>query len=77
MGFVVIKWDVSSCVQVVWIKGHGHKRIIVLKNDMKGKDKSTVWQQELWKRMALALPAFSINIREGVVISSSHGHHVV
>uniref|UniRef100_A0A8C8IRD6 Meiosis regulator and mRNA stability factor 1 n=1 Tax=Oncorhynchus tshawytscha TaxID=74940 RepID=A0A8C8IRD6_ONCTS len=22
--------------QVVWIKGHGHKRIIVLKNDMKG-----------------------------------------
>uniref|UniRef100_A0A8C8IXJ5 Meiosis regulator and mRNA stability factor 1 n=1 Tax=Oncorhynchus tshawytscha TaxID=74940 RepID=A0A8C8IXJ5_ONCTS len=33
--------------QVVWIKGHGHKRIIVLKNDMKG-----------------------------VVISSSHGHHV-
>uniref|UniRef100_A0A8C8IQ15 Meiosis regulator and mRNA stability factor 1 n=1 Tax=Oncorhynchus tshawytscha TaxID=74940 RepID=A0A8C8IQ15_ONCTS len=29
--------------QVVWIKGHGHKRIIVLKNDMKGKDKSTVF----------------------------------
>lgn len=26
-----------SCVQVVWIKGHGHKRIIVLKNDMKSK----------------------------------------
>lgn len=24
--------------QVVWIKGHGRKRIIVLKNDMKGKD---------------------------------------
>lgn len=23
-------------VQVVWIKGHGHKKIIVLKNDMKG-----------------------------------------
>lgn len=23
--------------QVIWIKGHGHKRIIVLKNDMKGK----------------------------------------
>uniref|UniRef100_A0A8C8ME27 Meiosis regulator and mRNA stability factor 1 n=1 Tax=Oncorhynchus tshawytscha TaxID=74940 RepID=A0A8C8ME27_ONCTS len=46
--------------QVVWIKGHGHKRIIVLKNDMKGKDKSTVWQQELWKQMALALPAFSV-----------------
>lgn len=22
---------------MVWIKGHGHKRIIVLKNDMKGK----------------------------------------
>nr|KAF6441379.1 meiosis regulator and mRNA stability factor 1 [Rousettus aegyptiacus] len=26
-----------SCVQVVWIKGHGHKRIIVLKNDMKSR----------------------------------------
>uniref|UniRef100_A0A665VF09 Meiosis regulator and mRNA stability factor 1 n=1 Tax=Echeneis naucrates TaxID=173247 RepID=A0A665VF09_ECHNA len=25
----------SSIPQVVWIKGHGHKRIIVLKNDMK------------------------------------------
>uniref|UniRef100_A0A8D0DGU5 Meiosis regulator and mRNA stability factor 1 n=1 Tax=Sander lucioperca TaxID=283035 RepID=A0A8D0DGU5_SANLU len=26
----------SAIPQVVWIKGHGHKRIIVLKNDMKG-----------------------------------------
>lgn len=26
-----------SCVQVVWIKGYGHKRIVVLKNDMKSK----------------------------------------
>uniref|UniRef100_A0A674DCM3 Meiosis regulator and mRNA stability factor 1 n=1 Tax=Salmo trutta TaxID=8032 RepID=A0A674DCM3_SALTR len=30
----------NAIPQVVWIKGHGHKRIIVLKNDMKGKDKS-------------------------------------
>uniref|UniRef100_A0A4W5L8D5 Meiosis regulator and mRNA stability factor 1 n=1 Tax=Hucho hucho TaxID=62062 RepID=A0A4W5L8D5_9TELE len=29
----------NAIPQVVWIKGHGHKRIIVLKNDMKGKDK--------------------------------------
>ncbi|XP_053713343.1 meiosis regulator and mRNA stability factor 1-like isoform X1 [Synchiropus splendidus] len=28
--------------QVVWIKGHGHKRIIVLKNDMKAKTSSPV-----------------------------------
>uniref|UniRef100_A0A7N8YNC7 Meiosis regulator and mRNA stability factor 1 n=1 Tax=Mastacembelus armatus TaxID=205130 RepID=A0A7N8YNC7_9TELE len=28
----------SAVPQVVWIKGHGHKRIIVLKNDMKGKN---------------------------------------
>uniref|UniRef100_A0A1A7YJT0 Meiosis regulator and mRNA stability factor 1 n=1 Tax=Iconisemion striatum TaxID=60296 RepID=A0A1A7YJT0_9TELE len=28
--------------QVVWIKGHGHKRIIVLKNDMKAKMSSSV-----------------------------------
>uniref|UniRef100_A0A8D3A4Q8 Meiosis regulator and mRNA stability factor 1 n=1 Tax=Scophthalmus maximus TaxID=52904 RepID=A0A8D3A4Q8_SCOMX len=27
----------SAIPQVVWIKGHSHKRIIVLKNDMKGK----------------------------------------
>lgn len=27
----------SAIPQVVWIKGHGHKRIIVLKNDMKAK----------------------------------------
>ncbi|KAM7009858.1 meiosis regulator and mRNA stability factor 1 isoform 1-T1 [Tautogolabrus adspersus] len=27
--------------QVVWIKGHGHKRIIVLKNDMKGKARAS------------------------------------
>lgn len=27
---------VACHYQVVWIKGHGHKRIIVLKNDMKG-----------------------------------------
>uniref|UniRef100_A0A8C7ZS42 Meiosis regulator and mRNA stability factor 1 n=1 Tax=Oryzias sinensis TaxID=183150 RepID=A0A8C7ZS42_9TELE len=27
----------NAIPQVVWIKGHGHKRIIVLKNDMKGK----------------------------------------
>lgn len=26
--------------QVIWIKGHGRKRIIVLKNDMKGKGDS-------------------------------------
>uniref|UniRef100_A0AAQ5XYR4 Meiosis regulator and mRNA stability factor 1 n=1 Tax=Amphiprion ocellaris TaxID=80972 RepID=A0AAQ5XYR4_AMPOC len=26
----------SAIPQVVWIKGHGHKKIIVLKNDMKG-----------------------------------------
>uniref|UniRef100_A0A8C7JAE2 Meiosis regulator and mRNA stability factor 1 n=1 Tax=Oncorhynchus kisutch TaxID=8019 RepID=A0A8C7JAE2_ONCKI len=26
----------NAIPQVVWIKGHGHKRIIVLKNDMKG-----------------------------------------
>ncbi|KAM9314631.1 meiosis regulator and mRNA stability factor 1 isoform 2-T3 [Pholidichthys leucotaenia] len=28
----------NAIPQVIWIKGHGHKRIIVLKNDMKGGD---------------------------------------
>uniref|UniRef100_A0A665VDG0 Meiosis regulator and mRNA stability factor 1 n=1 Tax=Echeneis naucrates TaxID=173247 RepID=A0A665VDG0_ECHNA len=32
----------SSIPQVVWIKGHGHKRIIVLKNDMKVRTSSSV-----------------------------------
>uniref|UniRef100_A0A7N6A052 Meiosis regulator and mRNA stability factor 1 n=1 Tax=Anabas testudineus TaxID=64144 RepID=A0A7N6A052_ANATE len=32
----------SAIPQVVWIKGHGHKRIIVLKNDMKAKACSSV-----------------------------------
>ena len=29
--------------QVVWIKGHGRKKIIVLKNDMKGKSELITW----------------------------------
>ncbi|XP_029990149.1 meiosis regulator and mRNA stability factor 1 isoform X3 [Sphaeramia orbicularis] len=31
----------SAIPQVVWIKGHSHKRIIVLKNDMKGKARAS------------------------------------
>ncbi|XP_039668635.1 meiosis regulator and mRNA stability factor 1 isoform X4 [Perca fluviatilis] len=31
----------SAIPQVVWIKGHGHKRIIVLKNDMKGEARAS------------------------------------
>ncbi|XP_053273625.1 meiosis regulator and mRNA stability factor 1 [Pleuronectes platessa] len=31
----------SAIPQVIWIKGHGHKRIIVLKNDMKDKAKTS------------------------------------
>lgn len=27
-------------LQVVWIKGHGHKKIVVLRNDMKGEGAS-------------------------------------
>lgn len=32
----------SAIPQVIWIKGHGHKRIIVLKNDMKAKPSCSV-----------------------------------
>ncbi|KAM8878375.1 meiosis regulator and mRNA stability factor 1 isoform 1-T2 [Spinachia spinachia] len=32
----------SAVPQVVWIKGHGHKRIIVLKNDMKARASPSV-----------------------------------
>ncbi|XP_072319968.1 meiosis regulator and mRNA stability factor 1 isoform X3 [Eucyclogobius newberryi] len=32
----------SAIPQVVWIKGHSHKRIIVLKNDMKGRVSTSV-----------------------------------
>uniref|UniRef100_A0A8C2WMF1 Meiosis regulator and mRNA stability factor 1 n=1 Tax=Cyclopterus lumpus TaxID=8103 RepID=A0A8C2WMF1_CYCLU len=37
----------SAIPQVVWIKGHGHKRIIVLKNDMKGDGGDVVVESEL------------------------------
>uniref|UniRef100_A0A669EQM0 Meiosis regulator and mRNA stability factor 1 n=1 Tax=Oreochromis niloticus TaxID=8128 RepID=A0A669EQM0_ORENI len=36
-GYTSIDELLSAIPQVIWIKGHGHKRIIVLKNDMKGK----------------------------------------
>ncbi|XP_047221337.1 meiosis regulator and mRNA stability factor 1 isoform X3 [Girardinichthys multiradiatus] len=36
-GCVSVDELLSAIPQVVWIKGHGHKRIIVLKNDMKAK----------------------------------------
>ncbi|XP_033949112.1 meiosis regulator and mRNA stability factor 1 isoform X1 [Pseudochaenichthys georgianus] len=35
-GYMGIDELLSAIPQVVWIKGHGHKRIIVMKNDMKG-----------------------------------------
>lgn len=34
-GYMGIDELLSAIPQVVWIKGHGHKRIIVMKNDMK------------------------------------------
>ncbi|KAK5866453.1 hypothetical protein PBY51_020644 [Eleginops maclovinus] len=34
-GYIGIDDLLSAIPQVVWIKGHGHKRIIVMKNDMK------------------------------------------
>uniref|UniRef100_A0A6Q2YXX3 Meiosis regulator and mRNA stability factor 1 n=1 Tax=Esox lucius TaxID=8010 RepID=A0A6Q2YXX3_ESOLU len=35
-GYATVDDLLNAIPQVVWIKGHGHKRIIVLKNDMKG-----------------------------------------
>ncbi|XP_060907408.1 meiosis regulator and mRNA stability factor 1 isoform X4 [Labrus mixtus] len=40
-GYISIDELLGAIPQVVWIKGHGHKRIIVLKNDMKGKARAT------------------------------------
>uniref|UniRef100_A0A3P8Q340 Meiosis regulator and mRNA stability factor 1 n=1 Tax=Astatotilapia calliptera TaxID=8154 RepID=A0A3P8Q340_ASTCA len=37
-GYTSVDELLSAIPQVIWIKGHGHKRIIVLKNDMKGKE---------------------------------------
>ncbi|KAM5152310.1 meiosis regulator and mRNA stability factor 1 isoform 2-T2 [Mantella aurantiaca] len=34
-GFNSLEEMLGAIAQVVWIKGHGHKRIVVLKNDMK------------------------------------------
>uniref|UniRef100_A0A8C2S768 Meiosis regulator and mRNA stability factor 1 n=1 Tax=Capra hircus TaxID=9925 RepID=A0A8C2S768_CAPHI len=36
-GFSSVEELLGAIPQVVWIKGHGHKRIVVLKNDMKSK----------------------------------------
>ncbi|XP_054896781.1 meiosis regulator and mRNA stability factor 1 isoform X2 [Poeciliopsis prolifica] len=41
-GYMSAEDLLSAIPQVVWIKGHGHKRIIVLKNDMKAKPSSSV-----------------------------------
>ncbi|XP_061578844.1 meiosis regulator and mRNA stability factor 1 isoform X2 [Cololabis saira] len=41
-GYTSIDELLSTILQVVWIKGHGHKRIIVLKNNMKAKASSSV-----------------------------------
>ncbi|XP_028279401.1 meiosis regulator and mRNA stability factor 1 isoform X2 [Parambassis ranga] len=41
-GYTSIDELLSAIPQVVWIKGHGHKRIIVLKNDMKAKASCSV-----------------------------------
>ncbi|XP_036380153.1 meiosis regulator and mRNA stability factor 1 isoform X3 [Megalops cyprinoides] len=38
-GYSTVDELLGAIPQVVWIKGHGHKKIIVLKNDMKGSDK--------------------------------------
>ncbi|MBN3320974.1 MARF1 factor, partial [Atractosteus spatula] len=35
-GYSTVEELLGAIPQVVWIKGHGHKKIIVLKNDMKG-----------------------------------------
>ncbi|XP_071359796.1 meiosis regulator and mRNA stability factor 1 isoform X5 [Trachinotus anak] len=41
-GYATTDELLSAIPQVVWIKGHGHKRIIVLKNDMKARASSSV-----------------------------------
>lgn len=41
-GYTSVDELLSAIPQVVWIKGHGHKRIIVLKNDMKARASSSV-----------------------------------
>ncbi|XP_074540199.1 meiosis regulator and mRNA stability factor 1 isoform X2 [Halichoeres trimaculatus] len=41
-GYISTDELLGAIPQVVWIKGHGHKRIIVLKNDMKARSSSSV-----------------------------------
>ncbi|XP_072337934.1 meiosis regulator and mRNA stability factor 1-like isoform X1 [Scyliorhinus torazame] len=40
-GYASIEDLLIAIPQVIWIKGHGHKRIVVLKNDMKVRNSST------------------------------------
>uniref|UniRef100_A0A671Q165 Meiosis regulator and mRNA stability factor 1 n=1 Tax=Sinocyclocheilus anshuiensis TaxID=1608454 RepID=A0A671Q165_9TELE len=37
-GYKTLEELLAAVPQVVWIKGHGHKKIIVLKNDMRGSE---------------------------------------
>ncbi|XP_034544960.1 meiosis regulator and mRNA stability factor 1 isoform X8 [Notolabrus celidotus] len=41
-GYISTDELLGAIPQVVWIKGHGHKRIIVLKNDMKARASSSI-----------------------------------
>uniref|UniRef100_A0A6Q2YSF1 Meiosis regulator and mRNA stability factor 1 n=1 Tax=Esox lucius TaxID=8010 RepID=A0A6Q2YSF1_ESOLU len=50
-GYATVDDLLNAIPQVVWIKGHGHKRIIVLKNDMKGECPPSF--SPLWRRYPL------------------------
>ncbi|KAM9305551.1 meiosis regulator and mRNA stability factor 1 [Gastrophryne carolinensis] len=53
-GFTTLEEMLGAIAQVVWIKGHGHKRIVVLKNDMKSELK--VYRQMDKELLCLASP---------------------
>uniref|UniRef100_A0A3B3YSL8 Meiosis regulator and mRNA stability factor 1 n=1 Tax=Poecilia mexicana TaxID=48701 RepID=A0A3B3YSL8_9TELE len=74
-GYMSVDDLLGAIPQVVWIKGHAHKRIIVLKNDMKGKifvrferdfpderkdDAETLNVEYLFVLFALAKPSSSV-----------------
>ncbi|XP_042613576.1 meiosis regulator and mRNA stability factor 1-like isoform X3 [Cyprinus carpio] len=46
-GFKTLEELLAAIPQVVWIKGHGHKKIIVLKNDMRARGSPAVTADEL------------------------------
>uniref|UniRef100_A0A669BB17 Meiosis regulator and mRNA stability factor 1 n=1 Tax=Oreochromis niloticus TaxID=8128 RepID=A0A669BB17_ORENI len=68
-GYTSIDELLSAIPQVIWIKGHGHKRIIVLKNDMKARETARLAVQHLELKSELLCLSSPVDLLCGPVPS--------